>query len=167
MSELLEFVPKVSEFHRLAMLKLSRKLDYAILAISQLSEPGLDGPISARTLAERTRIPPAILANILKELGRHGLVHSVRGVHGGYELIGRPEDWSVGELIRRMEGAHRLVECVVLEDDAEVSESESSCDLVCACPVKGPLRQLHDRIHRVLDELTFDQLVPGASVRSE
>ena len=137
------------------MLRLSRKLDYAILAVAHLSAPDLEGQVSARSLSERCRIPGAVLANILKELGRAGIVRSVRGVHGGYELAVPPESLSIGELVRRLEGPTRLVECVSLPGDGGVS---TACDLEQKCAVKSPLRKLHHRIQDVLDEMTFDQL---------
>src|SRR5688572_32894850 len=94
------------------MIKLSRRLDYAILAVSHLAARGKTVPLSARALADATRIPPAILANILKDLHHVGMVRSVRGVHGGYELSIAPEELSVGSLLRALEGDVRLVECV-------------------------------------------------------
>ena len=154
------------------MLRLSRKIDYAILAIAHLSPRTVSGPLSSRCLAERSRIPAALLANILKDLCRLGLIRSIRGARGGYELAVRPADLSVGELLRRLEGAPKLVECVPdgLDENGDLvggssraieshgSRSTGACDLEALCPVKAPLRKLHDRIHEVLDELTFDQL---------
>ena len=137
------------------MLKLNRKQDYAILAVTHLSHPELQGPVSARCLAESTRIPPSILANILKDLSRAGLVNSLRGVHGGYELAAAPRDLSVGRLLRVLEGPTRLVECVVLPGEAE---STCGCDLKDECQTRQPLQRIHDRIQQVLDDVTFDQL---------
>jgi len=140
------------------MLRLSRRLDYAILALAHLADPTLVGPVSARAVSVRSRIPAAVLANILKDLSRLGVIRSVRGAHGGYELAVRPEELTVGELLRRMEGAPKLVECVPDGAGLGPSAEEGGCELQAACPVKVPLRKLHDRIHEVLDELSFDQL---------
>ncbi len=137
------------------MLKFSRKLDYAIVAMAQLCDPSLDGPISARTLADRCRVPASILANILKELSKGGIVRSVRGVNGGYELAVPPRQISVGTVVRLLEGPTRLVECVPLPGD---EQDHSVCDLQAECAVKTPLRKLHGRIQQLLDEVAFDQL---------
>ena len=138
------------------MLKLSRRLDYAILAVTHLAA-GEDGPVSARVLAERSRIPPAILANILKDLQRAGLVRSARGVHGGYELQVTPPELSVGTLVSILEGPTRLVECVELPD--EDPDHPHGCQLAASCRVKAPLQRVHQRILDVLDELTIEDLV--------
>lgn len=157
------------------MIKLSRRLDYAILAVSHLATRGRSTPLSARALADATRIPPAILANILKDLHRAALVRSARGVHGGYELAVAPEDLSVGGLLRALEGDVRLVECVPSALSGVVAggvatggvalgdaPSRSSCQIESSCPIKAPLRRVHERIHEVLNSLTFDQLVAEA-----
>lgn len=154
------------------MIKLSRRLDYAILAVSHLAARGATAPLSARALADATRIPPAILANILKELNRVGMVRSVRGVHGGYELAVAPDELSVGALVRALEGDVRLVECVPSAPALKVpgmalSPAPSACQIESSCPIKTPLRRVHDRIHEVLNGLTFDQLMaePFASAQ--
>ncbi|MSR45530.1 MAG: Rrf2 family transcriptional regulator [Planctomycetes bacterium] len=141
------------------MIKLSRRLDYAILAVSHLASRGRIAPLSARSLADATRIPPAILANILKDLHRVGLVRSSRGVHGGYELAVAPDELSVGALLRALDNDVRLVECVPSPLGASSALAASTCHIEGSCPIKAPLRRVHERIQEVLDGLTFDQLV--------
>ncbi len=143
------------------MIKLSRRLDYAILAVSHLATRGRSVPLSARALADSTRIPPAILANILKDLHHAGLVRSARGVHGGYELAIAPDELSVGGLLRALEGDVRLVECVPSAIGA-LPVPGSSCQIESSCLIKAPLRRVHEKIHEVLNGLTFDQLVAEA-----
>lgn len=138
------------------MFKISRRLDYAILAVTHLASRSRDVPVSARSLADSTRIPPAILANILKDLTRAGVVRSARGVHGGYELAVSADDLSIGGLVRALEGQVRLVECVTLPG---VGGSPTPCQIESNCRVKAPLRRVHERIQELLDGLTFEQLL--------
>ncbi len=142
------------------MLRLSRRLDYSILALARLAMRVGQEPISARHLALDTRIPAAILANILKDLTRAGMVRSSRGTHGGYEIAVSPESLTVGQVIRALEGPMRLVDCVMIPGAAP--DSVPSCLLESTCPTKAPLRRLHDRIEAVLDELTFADLADPA-----
>jgi Rrf2 family transcriptional regulator, iron-sulfur cluster assembly transcription factor len=138
------------------MFKISRRLDYAILAVTHLASRSREVPVSARALADSTRIPPAILANILKDLTRAGVVRSARGVHGGYELAVGADDLSIGGLVRALEGQVRLVECVSLPG---AGQSPTPCQIESNCRVKAPLRRVHERIQELLDGLTFDQLL--------
>ena len=140
--------------------KISRRLDYAILAVTHLASRSREVPVSARALADSTRIPPAILANILKDLTRTGIVRSARGVHGGYELATAADELSIGGLVRALEGDVRLVECVPMTRASTVSTSP--CQIEANCPVKAPLRRVHERIQELLDGLTFDQLLSEA-----
>ena len=138
------------------MFKISRRLDYAILAVTHLASRARDIPVSARSLADSTRIPPAILANILKDLTRAGVVRSARGVHGGYELAVGADELSIGGLVRALEGEVRLVECVPM---AGLGPSATPCQIESNCRVKAPLRRVHERIQELLDGLTFEQLL--------
>lgn len=151
------------------MLKLSRRLDYAILALSRLSGRFGREPISARQLAEESRIPSAILANILKDLTRVGMVRSSRGIHGGYELAVPPAQLSVAQMIQALEGPIRLVDCVELPGLS--ADPAPVCLLEESCQTKAPLRKLHQRIQSVLEELSFADLiqkpVPEPSTRTE
>ena len=89
-------------------------------------------------------------------------MRSVRGVHGGYEVAAEPGTLSVGDLVRTLEGPTRLVECVALP--GEKHEEGTTCGLERECAVKQPLRRLHARIQQVLDEMSFDQLVPDGGL---
>jgi Rrf2 family protein len=143
------------------MFKLSRRLDYAILAVSHLaSRRGDHAPVSARALADSSRIPPAILANILKDLTRTGIVRSARGVHGGYELAAAADELSIGGLVRALEGDVRLVECVPMAGAS--ATPATPCQIEANCRVKAPLRRVHERIQELLDGLTIDQLLSEA-----
>ena len=151
------------------MFKLSRRLDYAILAVSHLAARPSTTTVSARVLADASRIPSAILANILKDLTRAGIVRSARGVHGGYELAVAPEELSIGRLVRALEGEVRFVECVPLASDStgiSGKPAPSQCQIESSCRVKAPLRRVHQRIHDLLDELTIDQLAAEAFATS-
>jgi Rrf2 family protein len=154
--------PRIRRFvGKSSMFKLSRRLDYAILAVSHLASRRRDhAPVSARALADSSRIPPAILANILKDLTRTGIVRSARGVHGGYELATAADELSIGGLVRALEGDVRLVECVPMTGASTVPPS--LCQIEANCPVKAPLRRVHERIQELLDGLTFDQLLSEA-----
>ncbi len=144
------------------MLRFSRRLDYAILAISHLASRFAAAPVSARVLADATRIPGSILANILKDLTHLGFVRSARGVHGGYELAVAPDELSIGQLVRALEGEMRLVECVPSSAASAQPAMPSLCQIESTCTMKTPLRRVHRRIQEVLDELTFDQLLAEA-----
>jgi Rrf2 family protein len=100
------------------MFNFSRKTDYALLALARLAEEGQRGSpmVSARGIAATEGLPLPLLMNLLKELGRAGLVQSSRGMHGGYSL-GRPaEAIRVGDVIRAIEGPVEVALCCRVEE---------------------------------------------------
>lgn len=143
------------------MIKVSRKLDYAILAVAHfcLHQGQV---VSARTIAETYRIPLPILANILKLLAKRGVIDSVRGVGGGYAFAMQPEDLTLGELARVIEGPFRLADCIA----ETMLSDEGSCTREAYCPAKDPIRRVHEAIQSVLDRVTFRQLTEGALAKS-
>ena len=78
------------------MLSLTRKADYAIVALSDLARQSASRS-SARAIAERTKVPLPVLTNILHQLHNRGLVTSALGVKGGYALSRPPDAISLAD----------------------------------------------------------------------
>src|SRR5882724_6620780 len=106
------------------MLSLSKKTDYALIALAYLAErPGRTA--SAREIAEARNLPSALLMNILKELHHHGIVQSIRGVKGGYQIAVDLKAKSLHDVVVAMEGPVRLVECA---EESGTCHHESAAD---------------------------------------
>jgi len=131
------------------MALLSRKIDYALLLLAELTNRE-DGA-SARELADKFQLSRPFIANILKELCQGGLVESTRGAHGGYRLAVSPHDVTIHGLIKLLEGDLQLVACSGEHPDGE-------CGLLEVCPVRRPLRRLHEKMVGLLSELTLADL---------
>jgi len=85
-------------------MKLSKKGEYGIRAVSHLAERHGEGVIHIREIAENESIPAKFLEGILLQLKRAGIVTSRRGVEGGYALARAPERVMLGEVIRILDG---------------------------------------------------------------
>src|SRR5256714_13642859 len=68
------------------MLRLSKKADYALMAMKHLAVRRDRGSSSAREIAELYDIPIELMAKVLQRLVRRGLLVSQQGAHGGYQL---------------------------------------------------------------------------------
>jgi Rrf2 family protein len=93
-------------------MKLSRKSDYALRALFTLVERHGAGPVSIRELAERNDVPRRFLEQIMLELKNRGWVRSVPGRDGGFLLDRRPEEITMGEIVRFFEGNLAPIDCV-------------------------------------------------------
>ena len=91
--------------------------------------------------------------NVLKTLAQCGLVKSVRGVRGGYTLAVPAEQITLATLVEAVEGPLRLVRCVSVAD-----EEDEHCELVDVCPIRIPVRKLHEKLHEFLDNVTIAEL---------
>ena len=86
-------------------MKVSAKTEYACIAMLELaSQYGSGEPVRIRRIAERHDVPPRFLVQILLQLKGAGLVNSVRGAAGGYQLIKPPEEVSLGHVMEVIEG---------------------------------------------------------------
>ena len=84
-------------------MRISAKADYAVRAAVQLAASA-DGPTKGDAIAQSQGIPLKFLENILGDLRQAGLVRSQRGSDGGYWLNRRPEEITVADVIRAVEG---------------------------------------------------------------
>ena len=84
-------------------MRVSAKVDYALRACAELASAG-EGPVKGDRIAQAQEIPLKFLENILLDLKHAGLVQSQRGAEGGYWLSQAPEEISLAEVIRAVEG---------------------------------------------------------------
>src|SRR5712691_2476559 len=85
-------------------MRISAKADYAVRATAELAAAGGTKPIKGDQISRAQGIPLKFLLNILSELNHAGIVRSTRGAVGGYQLARRPEDITLADVIRAVEG---------------------------------------------------------------
>jgi Rrf2 family protein len=84
--------------------RVSAKTDYAIRAVLELAAAGDERPVKGERIATAQQIPLRFLENILMQLRHAGLVESRRGADGGYRLARAPEEITLAEVIRAIDG---------------------------------------------------------------
>src|SRR3990172_603501 len=98
------------------MLRFTKKADYGLMAIHYIAAQADEEAVSAKRIAEEFKIPPELLAKILQRLAKRKLIVSHNGPKGGY-LLGRdPNQITVGQVIRALEGPVEIVGCVTAVD---------------------------------------------------
>jgi Rrf2 family protein len=137
------------------MLRLSKKADYALMAMKHLAlrtDPGNrspEGSSSAREIAEAYDIPIELMAKVLQRLVRHGLLASHQGTRGGYLLARTPAQISVADVIQAVDGPVTVTAC---------STEEGTCEQFTKCNVRDPLWRVRERILTALGECTIAEL---------
>ena len=131
-------------------MKLSTRSRYGIHAMYDLACRGVNEPQPIKAIAERQAIPEAYLEQLIGPLRRAGLVNSVRGAQGGYMLARPPQEITVGEVLRTLEGGLNLVDCLSEED---------ACGRSCACPSRIVWKKIRDGLNEIVDGITLQDML--------
>ena len=86
------------------MFRLSKKSDYALMAMKHIAVHDAVNSMSAREIAGQFDIPLELMAKVLQRLTRRGLLISQKGTRGGYHLARPAEKISVGDVIQAIDG---------------------------------------------------------------
>jgi len=134
------------------MLKLTKKADYGLIALCHLAGHREKTTASAKDIADAYRIPLPLLSKVLQALVRNGFLASEQGASGGYRLARDPHEISALEVIRVMDGPIILTHCFTEH------ENHMECDQHECCPVREPLRKVHEGILRLLSSITISDM---------
>jgi Rrf2 family protein len=135
------------------MLRLSKKADYALMAMKHLALRGDRESSSAREIAELYGIPIELMAKVLQRLVQRGLLASHQGTRGGYHLARLPGQMSVADVIQAIDGPVTVTAC---------STEDVRCDQFSKCNVRDPLWKVRERILTALGDCTIAELATDA-----
>ena len=135
------------------MLRLSKKTDYALMAMKHLASDPERRAASAREIGEKYGIPVELMAKVLTRLVRSGLLTSHQGIHGGYELAQPPAATSVAAVLEAIDGPLTMTAC---------AQGDDRCDQFSTCNVRDPLRRIRDRIAAILAECSIAEMAADA-----
>jgi Rrf2 family nitric oxide-sensitive transcriptional repressor len=88
---------------------ISQTVEYALRAVVYLADQGESRTVVQ--IAEVTKVPAAYLSKVMQSLSRAKLVHSQRGLHGGFTLTKDPKDITIWEVVEAVEPLQRIKEC--------------------------------------------------------
>ena len=131
------------------MLRLSKKADYALMAMKHLAVRCDGGSASAREIAEQYDIPVELLAKVLQRLARRGLLTSLQGTRGGYKLARPTPMISVADIIEAIDGPLTVTAC---------STEAENCGQYAKCNIRDPLWKIKDRIVSALTTCSLQEI---------
>ncbi len=132
---------------------LSKKAKYALKALFALSQDNANGQKSMliAEIARQEQIPKKFLEAILLDLKNDGILYSKRGKTGGYALLKTPDQITIGQVIRVIDGPLALVPCA--SQTAYVPCDE--CMDVDSCAIRITMRKVRDATASILDSTTL------------
>lgn len=132
------------------MIKLSRMADYGVVLMTELSR----APGETRTapeLAAATNLPVPTASKVLKLLAQDGLIESHRGIKGGYAMGRTPDEISMADIIRALDGPIALTDCV--------GEDGSLCEIEALCPTRTNWQRINDVVIDALGGVSLAEMM--------
>lgn len=144
------------------MLRLSKKADYALIAMKHLAlKTDRGASSSAREIAEQYDISIELMAKVLQRLVKSGLLASHQGTRGGYQLGRSAGKISVADVIQAIDGPLRVTVC---------STDDERCEQYAKCNVRDPLWRIRERILDALSSCSIaeiaDDHAPAPSIQT-
>jgi Rrf2 family protein len=135
-------------------MKLSKRGEYGLRALQDLAMHHGAGPVPNKDLAERNNIPPKFLEQILLTLKHGQIIHSQKGPRGGYYLARPPEQITLAEVVRLLDGPLAPVSCV-----SEVAYEPCGCPDMETCGLRRVMQDVRDTVARMMENTTLADLV--------
>ena len=132
-------------------MKISTRGRYAVRVMLDLASNDTGECIKVKEIASRQGISEKYLEQIISVLNIAGYVQSVRGPQGGYSLQRRPEEYTVGMILRLTEGCLSPVDCVAPDG--------GGCEKGDACVTRILWKKIDDAINEVVDNITLGDLL--------
>jgi Rrf2 family protein len=132
-------------------MKISTKGRYALRLMMDLAIYYTGEPIRLKEVAKRQEISEKYLEQIISGLHKAGYVKSIRGPQGGYILSYKPEEYTVGMILRITEGDLAPVSCVGADN--------SGCEKKESCVTIRIWQQINDAVNNVVDNITLADIV--------
>jgi Rrf2 family transcriptional regulator, nitric oxide-sensitive transcriptional repressor len=132
-------------------MRLTMYTDFSLRVLLYIGIRGKDELSTVQEISDAYGISKNHLTKVAHELGKHGLIETVRGRGGGIRLKLAPSDINIGEVVRKTEDDFHLVECFNCE--------LNKCVITPACRLKGVLHEALAAYFKVLDSYTLADFV--------
>jgi len=134
------------------MFKLSKKVEYGLIAIKHIANEGIMHPCSAKEISKRNKIPYDLLSKILQRLKKEKILASVKGIKGGYKLTRTPEKITLASIFKAIEGTNYILDCGMHEDP-------NSCSIFDSCIISDPLQKVQRSIINYFNTTKLSEIV--------
>jgi Rrf2 family protein len=135
-------------------MKLSKRGEYGLRALQDLAAHYRSEPVSNKELAERNNIPGKFLEQILLALRRGRILNSQKGPQGGYYLARPPEQITLAEVIRMLDGPLAPISCV-----SETAFEPCGCVDMEACGLRKVMKSVRDVVAEMMEQTTLADLI--------
>ena len=129
------------------MLKLTRKLEYALIALRHMQMKG-DMLSTTKEIADMYTIPQELLAKTLQQMARLKYIDAVQGPRGGYRIDNLLAKLNLTQFVEEMEGPLEMVECNI----------NSDCIQLNTCNIRMPINKINQNIRSIFNNINITDI---------
>ena len=130
------------------MLKITRKVEYALIALRHIQNNSSGTVASTKEIATTYGIPQQLLAKILQQMGREGLISAVKGPNGGYKISANLNEISLKDFFEKIEGPLGLMDC----------SFNSDCNQLKACNILTPIQRINQNMRDLFSKTSLQEI---------
>ena len=129
------------------MLKLTRKLEYALISLRHMQIKG-DMLSTTKEIADMYTIPRDLLAKILQQMARLKYIDAVQGSQGGYRIYKALTNISLTQFVEELEGPFGMVNCSI----------STNCIQLNNCNIRMPINKINDNIRSIFNDIPITDI---------
>ena len=130
------------------MLKITRKVEYALIALRHMQLKQSDKLTSTKEIATRYSVPQQLLAKTLQHMARDGIIEAVQGPTGGYRVATNLDQISMKDFFEKLEGPLGMMDCYF----------DSDCIQIGACNIRIPIQRINDNMRNLFSQMSVQEV---------
>jgi Rrf2 family protein len=130
------------------MLKITRKVEYALIALRHMQLKQSDELTSTKEIATRYGVPQQLLAKTLQHMARDGIIEAVQGPTGGYRVATNLDQISMKDFFEKLEGPLGMMDCYF----------DSDCIQIGACNIRIPIQRINDNMRNLFSQMSVQEV---------
>ena len=130
------------------MLKITRKVEYALIALRHMQLKQSEELTSTKEIATRYGVPQQLLAKTLQHMARDGIIEAVQGPAGGYRVATNLEEISMKDFFEKLEGPLGMMDCYF----------DSDCIQFGSCNIRVPIQRINDNMRNLFSQMSVQEV---------
>ena len=130
------------------MLKITRKVEYALIALRHMQLKQSEELTSTKEIATRYGVPQQLLAKTLQHMARDEIIEAVQGSAGGYRIAINLDQISMKDFFERLEGPLGMMDCYF----------DSDCIQMGACNIRVPIQRINDNMRNLFSQMSVQEV---------
>ena len=130
------------------MLKLTRKVEYALIALRHMQAMKPEKLTSAKEIAEAYSLPQQLLAKTLQQMARDRIIEAVQGPSGGYRILSNLDKISLKDFFEKLEGPLGIMDCYF----------DSDCIQIGACNIRVPIQRINENMRDMFSKISLREV---------